>query len=295
MYRNVLLLGLLVISACAQAQQATAPARESKFVEVFGARMHYVESGAGSGPVLVLVHGLADDTTVWEQNIDALAKHYRVIAVDQIGFGKSAKPALAYRVATFSDFLAEFLTQLKLGKVTLVGNSLGGWVAAHTAISYPNLVGGVVLVNSAGYSDLEKHTKMPIEWLELSSVEVNRKALPYIFHNKRLYEGEAGEQAARALVVQRITNQDGFTIMRFLQSLKRQEDVLDGRLSGLKVPTIVLWGENDRMIPLKIAERLQKEIPGAKLVPIPGCGHMPQLECPEAFNSALLRSLQAPK
>lgn len=291
MHRKLLLLTLIFIATIALSQQPTT-ARESKFVNVFGARMHYVE--AGSGPVLVLVHGLADDTTVWEQNIDPLAQHYRVVVVDQIGFGKSDKPPLNYRVATFSDFLAEFLAQLKIENATLVGNSLGGWVSAHTAIAYPQRVSGVVLVNSAGYSDIEQNTNMRFEWLELSSLDMIRKALPYLFHDKKLYQGQAGDQAARALLAQRIANQDGYTISRFLDSMKRDEDVLDGRLSNLRKPTLVLWGENDTMVPLKLAERLQKEIPGSRLVRIPECGHMPQLECPAAFNAALLKHLRPP-
>ncbi len=86
--------------------------RGGKFANVFGARIHYVD--AGSGSVVVLLHGLADDVGVWESVIPALAAKHRVIALDQVGFGRSDKPLLDYRAATFVDFLDGFLNELKL-------------------------------------------------------------------------------------------------------------------------------------------------------------------------------------
>src|SRR5712692_6363546 len=116
---------LILFSICSNGQNETEPNQgpAGNSVRVFGANLHYVD--AGSGSVVVLLHGLADDVGVWESVMPALAAKHRVIALDQIGFGRSDKPLLNYRVSTFVDFLDGFLNELKIERASLVGNSLG--------------------------------------------------------------------------------------------------------------------------------------------------------------------------
>src|SRR5438477_9518597 len=140
---------------------------ESKFATVFGARIHYHD--VGSGPVVVLLHGLGDDTTIWDPVIALLSEHHRVIVLDQVGFGRSDKPLLSYRVATFVDFLDGFLEQLKIRSATLVGNSLGGWVAAAYTLEYPQKVEKLVLVDSVGFASVQKLMPLPLDAMRLSS------------------------------------------------------------------------------------------------------------------------------
>src|SRR5215212_7496178 len=104
-------------------------AQTSKEVLVFGQKIHYVE--AGSGPTVILLHGLGGSTQVWQFNIAALAEKYHVIAPDQIGFGKSDKPLVNYRIRTYVDFLDQFCKQLKIERASLVGSSMGGWVRSE--------------------------------------------------------------------------------------------------------------------------------------------------------------------
>src|SRR3954454_942706 len=122
---------------------------ESNPATEFGAKIYYHD--VGSGRVVVLLHGLGDDTTIWDPVIAPLSKHHRVIVLDQIGFGRSDKPLLSYRVATFVDFLDGFLEQLKIKSATLVENSLGGWVAAAYTLEHPQKVEKLVLVDSVGF------------------------------------------------------------------------------------------------------------------------------------------------
>src|SRR6266478_6466280 len=167
------------------AQQTRAPV--DKVASVYGAKVHYVEAGTGS-PV-ILLHGLADDIGVWESVIPALAAKHRVIALDQIGFGRSDKPLLSYRVATFVDFLDGFLNQLKIKRASLVGNSLGGWVAAAFTLAHPERVERLVLSDAAGYAALAK-TMDPraLSALRLASRDDIRYLGPLTFHDKRFYE-----------------------------------------------------------------------------------------------------------
>src|SRR5207248_7906451 len=95
--------------------------------------------------------GLADNVAIWDPVIPALAARFRVIALDQIGFGRSDKPLLNYRVSTLVDFLDVFLTELKIERASLVGNSLGGWVAAAYALAHPERVERLVLSDAAGH------------------------------------------------------------------------------------------------------------------------------------------------
>src|SRR5215212_234393 len=147
LYRRALpaLLLTLFIAGTAAAQ-APAP-QPSKEVVVFGQKIRYVE--AGSGPVVVLLHGLGGNSTNWAFNTPALAQKFRVVVPDQVGFGGSDKPLINYRIGTYVDFLDKLLAELKVERATLVGNSMGGWVASLYALRYPAKVERLVLVDSA--------------------------------------------------------------------------------------------------------------------------------------------------
>ncbi|MCI0351693.1 MAG: alpha/beta hydrolase [Acidobacteriales bacterium] len=270
------------------AAQTTAPiSAQSKFATVFGAKIHYLEAGAG--PTVILIHGLADDTEVWKETVAPLAVQNRVIVIDQIGFGRSDKPLLGYRTSTFVDYFAGFMDELKIPKATLVGNSLGGWVAAAYAVQHPQRVEKLVLVCAAGYADVVKLLPMPIDALRFSSREAMRPLLQAAFHDQKL----AGDETINFLMAQRVSNGDGHTIGQFVDSMKRGEDFLDGRLARLQIPTLIIWGRSDRLTPLQLGQRFQREIKSSKLEVIEQCGHMPQQECPAPFNTLLTRFIAA--
>jgi len=159
---------LILFSVCSYGQNETNATTEpaERVVSVLGAKLHYVD--AGSGPVVVLLHGLADDVGVWEAILPTLAAKHRVIALDQIGFGRSDKPLLSYRVATFVDFLDGFLNELKIDRASLVGNSLGGWIAADFALKHPERVDRIVLCAAPG---------QPRRYSLPGSADVSRQAI----------------------------------------------------------------------------------------------------------------------
>jgi len=275
---------LILFSICSNGQNETEPNQEpaGNSVRVFGANLHYVD--AGSGSVVVLLHGLADDVGVWESVMPALAAKHRVIALDQIGFGRSDKPLLGYRAGTFVDFLDGFLNELKIDRASLVGNSLGGWIAANFALAHPERIDRLVLCDAAGYAAVPK-TMDPraLNALRLASREDIRYLGPLTFHNKRFYED------VDLAFKQRVTAGDNYTVNQLLDSMIRGEDVLDGRLGAIHKPTLIVWGREDKLIPLNFAERFHKEITGSRLEVIDDCGHMPHVECADKFNHALLK------
>ncbi len=279
---------LLCASRCDAQQTNKAVPTLDKFATVYGAKIHFVE--AGTGAPLILIHGLADDVAVWDSVIPPLAASFRVIALDQIGFGRSDKPLLSYRVSTFVDFLDGFLNELKIKRASLVGNSLGGWVAAAFALTHPERVDRLVLCNAAGYAAVSK-TMDPraLSALRLASREDIRYLGPLTFRDKRFYED------VDLAFKQHVSAGDNYTVNQLLDSMIRGEDVLDGRMGAIRKPTLIVWGREDKLIPLSFAERFHKEIAGSQLRVIDSCGHMPQVECPKEFVTAVLEFLRDTK
>jgi len=278
-------IGVLAIVLCAPhcaAQQGKeATSKVDKFATVYGAKIHSVE--AGTGAPLILIHGLADDVTIWNSVIPALSARFRVIALDQIGFGHSDKPLLNYRVSTFVDFLDGFLTELKIERVSLIGNSLGAWVAAAFALAHPARVDRLVLCDAAGYAALaQAMDPRALSALRLASREDIQYLGPLTFHDKRFYHD------VEAIFKQRVTAGDSYTVAQFLDSMARGDDTLDNRLQALTQPTLVVWGRDDKLIPLSFGQRFHREIANSQLRVIENCGHLPQLECPAEFVTAVL-------
>jgi 2-hydroxy-6-oxonona-2,4-dienedioate hydrolase len=272
------------------APQAAA-AQAGKEATVFGQKIHYVE--AGSGPVVVLLHGLGGSTANWAFNVAALAQNFRVVVPDQIGFGRSDKPFINYRVATYVDFLDKFLSELKIERASLVGNSMGGWVAASYALKHPSRVERLVLVDAAGFAPPKEFDLAALSGLNPSTRDAMRQLSALVFHNKALFGSDA---AVDLMLAARIGAGDGYTIGRLVESIHRAEDMLDGRLSAIKQPTLIVWGREDGLTPLaREGEKFRQGIPHAQLVVFEQCGHVPQVEKAAEFNAAVSKFLAATK
>lgn len=290
-FRSTVLAALLILLSFASAVSAQQPASSAagKEVTVYGMKIHYVE--AGSGPVVVLLHGLGGSTQNWAFNIDALAQKFRVVVPDQLGFGRSDKPFTNYRIATYVDFLDGFLKELKIERAALVGNSMGGWIAAAYALAHPEKVERLVLVAAAGFAPPADFDKNILVGLNPSTREGMRRLAMLVFSNKQLFTSDA---AIDLLLKQRLTAGDGYTIQSLNESIARREDMLDNRLSAIKQPTLLIWGRDDGLTPLKDhGERFHREIKGSELLVFEQCGHVPQVEKAAEFNAALLKFLSA--
>ncbi len=281
-------LSLLSLTSAALAQ-AVAPI--SKEVEIYGQKIHYQE--AGSGPNVILLHGLGGDTTNWVLTIPVLASKYHVYVPDQIGFGRSDKPIMNYRPATLVEFLNLFCKKLGIEKATIVGNSLGGWAAALFAITHPEKVEKLVLVTAAGYSPKRwggtEMTRDLLLTLNPSTTADFRRTLNQVFYNKALITDQFVEQS----FTNKLKKGDGYTINSFIDSILRGEDLLDDKVKTIKAPTLVIWGREDGLTPLALGEAFAQDIPGAQKVIIDQCGHVPQIEKALEFNAALIKFLAA--
>ncbi|HEY0427378.1 MAG TPA: alpha/beta fold hydrolase [Pyrinomonadaceae bacterium] len=274
---------LLLFSLATFAQ--TAP--QEKIVTVFGANISYLEAGDAAKPTVILLHGLGANNASWQFNIQAFAANYHVFAPDQIGFGKSDKPMLKYRVGTYVDFLDKFMSELKIEKASLVGNSLGGWIAALTAIKYPNRVEKIVLADAAGLKPSDVDMKL-IYSLNFSTRDEVRSLTKLVFYNQEIFGNEIYVDEAMR---QRVLAGDAYTINSLIDSIKRDEDFLNGQLGQIKKPALIIWGKQDGLLKLTDGEQFKKEIAGAQLVVFDQCGHVPQVEKAMDFNREVLKFL----
>jgi pimeloyl-ACP methyl ester carboxylesterase len=280
-YFSLLILLALATAATAQTQEKT--------VTIFGARIHYLEAGDAANPAVVLLHGLGGDSGNWAFNTGALAAKYHVLVPDQIGFGRSDKPLIGYRIGTYSDFLDKFLTELKIEKATLVGNSLGGWIAAFYALKYPDRVEKLVLVDAAGFAPRKDLDQKILQSLNPSTREQVRELLKLVVYNQMI----VNDAFIDAAIASRVSAGDGYTIQSMIESVKRGEDMLDGKLNDLKKPTLIIWGKQDGLLTLaEFGERFKREIAGSELIVYDQCGHAPMLEKAVEFNAALLKFLE---
>lgn len=275
--RSLFVISILAVAALAQAPQ-------EKSVVVFGAKIRYLEAGDPAKPTVILLHGLGAQAESWNFTIPALAASYHVFAPDQVGFGQSDKPFLKYRVGTLVDFLDKFMSELKIEKASLVGNSMGGWVAALTAIKYPNRVEKIVLADAAGILPAVVDEKQ-IYQLNNSTRDEIRANLKLIFASPALQNNEA---LVDQFFAQRVAVNDGYTINSIIESIKRREDFLNDRLGEIKKPTLIVWGKQDRLLPLADSETFNKGIAGSELVVFDGCGHVPQFEKAAEFNKSVI-------
>jgi pimeloyl-ACP methyl ester carboxylesterase len=255
---------------------------ELRSTTVFGNAVRYYD--IGSGPPLLLIHGIGGDADEWAFCFEALSKFRRVIALDQLGFGRSDKPRIRYTIAAFVEQVHGLLRNLEIDRATLVGNSLGGWIAASFALRFPQAVDRLVLVDSAGaWGDA---TPLPID-LRVSTYEHLREIFNLVFYDHSLVKNELVQLAYQ----QHLQRGDSATIDSVLRELASDHERLDDTVGALQIPTLIVWGEQDAMIPLEIGQRLHRLIPGSKLAVIPECGHLPALEKPAEFVRSVLEFL----
>ena len=271
------------------ARQPSAAA--GKDVTVLGFTLHYLE--AGSGPPVVLLHGLGGDGSRWRPNIEPLAKDFHVFALDQIGFGRSDKPLANYNTGMLAEFLVGFLKAVNVPKASLVGNSMGAGVALYTAVHHPHVVDRIVLADGGGFRAAAAAPPAPPtpdalrrRQLQNSTTrEETREFFKILFHDKSLVtEQMVDEQLAMRL-------RSAFTITK-MQEAGDRCSLTEEQVRGVKAPTLIVWGRYDELANPAGADRLERTIPGARKTIIDNCGHMPQLEKADEFNRVVREFLR---
>jgi pimeloyl-ACP methyl ester carboxylesterase len=278
---------------------------DSQFLEISGLRLHLRTAGQG-GQVLLLLHGFAASTYTWHAVFDQLAQIGTVIAIDRPGFGLTTRNAHSDRHGpnpfdheAQAGMLAALLDRLGIERAVLVGHSAGGTVAALAALRHPERFSRLVLIAPAIYLNLPPPLWLkpwlahrPVQWL-----------VPIVTHALAHLDGpllrRAWHDPSRIPPETRAAYTEPFHLCGWddaMLALARANRPLDlpEHLSELTQPTLVITGDDDRIVPTKQTLRLAAELPRAQLVVIPDCGHIPQEERPEAFFQAIERFVHQP-
>lgn len=264
----------------------------SHFVNIDGARVHFQEFGDAAKPTLLLVHGYTASTYVWNTTAPKLAENgFRVIAIDLLGFGYSEKPSwFDYSIESQARMISRFMNRLGIGRAVIVGSSYGGAVAATLALDYPERVEKLVLVDAVCNDDLKNH---PI--LKLASVPgLGEVITPFLVDSKTLMrfrmQGTLAPENHHLITADRIDS-----VVRPLAAADAHHSLLttsrnwhatrieqDAHL--INQQTLLIWGENDKVIPIRSGHKLHDAILNSRLVVLTNCGHVPMEEKPEIFS-----------
>jgi pimeloyl-ACP methyl ester carboxylesterase len=270
---------------------------DSKFIDVAGARVHVRDQGSRDGIPVLLIHGANGSLHVWEGWTRLLCDKARVISVDLPGHGLTgAWPRAEYTVEAYADFIELLAEVLKLDRFVLVGHSLGGAVAWHFAVTRPNRVSQLVLVDSAGYTPKDGELRWPTRVARLPLVgDISIYFKPEIWVRKTLLQAYADPSQVTAERVTRAAELQRFPGNREanLQRVRTQPPLDTAPLKRLKVPTLILWGGKDPWVPVADAVRFQHDIEGANLEIFESLGHDLMEEDP-ADSAAVVKDFLQP-
>jgi pimeloyl-ACP methyl ester carboxylesterase len=229
-----------------------------------GLPLHYYCAGRRGTPI-ILIHGLGNSAEVWAFMALLLSKEYLVYALDLPGFGKTPLASEGTSVRTHVLYLQRFLDTLGYPRVTLVGNSLGGWIATHFAAQYPERVSHLYLLNSAGLRREQMNSPYAIDRVAA------RRSMKHIWGHEMPLPGFLLD------AVVRISQLPAY--VSFIEGYDPQEE-LDEVLPQVQVPTTLIWGTRDGLFPSTFAYEFHTSIANSELILLDGVGHMPQVQVP---------------
>jgi pimeloyl-ACP methyl ester carboxylesterase len=262
---------------------------------------------AGSGPAILLIHGVGDNSTTWETVHAQLAQRFTVIAPDLLGHGESDKPRADYSLAAFANGMRDLLAVLGIDRVTIVGHSLGGGIAMQFAYQYPQLVERIVLVSSGGV------TKDVSPALRLAALPMGSEALAMLrvpgalpalqlvgrVVGKKLGSTKFGRDLPDALRLFEGLQKSG-ALSAFSRTLRSVVDgrgqfvtMLDRSYLMQSIPLQLIWGSDDLVIPVSHARIAHQAIPGSRLEIFENSGHMPFHDHPARFVDVVERFIDS--
>ncbi|TKB64023.1 MAG: alpha/beta hydrolase [Nitrospira sp.] len=265
-------------------------------VLVHDQRIAYLD--VGTGPPIILIHGFGGSMWQWEYQQHDLSQHFRVLTLDLPGAGLSDKPDIDYRPDEMLDFLVGFMEAVNIPQATLVGNSMGAGLAIGMALTHPARVDKLVLIGGLPQHVMEKLTSPSIR----RALETRAPSWLVSFGNM-LFGGLMIESVLREIVhdpalltpvvierSNRNRQRPGLMkpIMAVRENLPLWESGFAMRLGEITHPTLVLWGEEDRVFPIAVGKELYQTIQRSEFIRIPQAGHIPQWERPDVVNQALI-------
>jgi len=264
------------------------------WAHVKGRPVNYVD--IGEGPALVFIHGLSGSWQNWLENIPHFARTHRVIAVDLPGFGCSPMPAEKITINGYAGIVDELLDGLGIERAVVVGNSMGGFIGAELAIEYSTRVEKLVLVSAAGLSTHDMHNDRAVSglrvvggvlgmgaaWFATKSDRLSRR--PRLRKALMLVVAAHPDQLPPPLVAEQIAGSGKPGFIDAVEALGTYP--IEDRLHKIETPTLIVWGAQDRLVPLRDAKRFEEAIgPNSRKIVYEDTGHVAMLERPARFNA----------
>ena len=264
----------------------------AKFIVVAGSRIRYVE--LGRGPSVVFIHGFGGSLYGWHKTIEPVAAAgFHVVAFDDRGFGFSDKPAHGYSNADYARLVLALVDSLHLPDPVLVGHSMGGAIAAEAALRAPGRIRGLVLVDAAGLGTRGALGVRAARWPVVGPVAASLRSRWVTGRLLRSTYADPSKVTAADVdqYYAAVAEPDfGRALRGVLHEFRF--DALRGRLAGIEVPTLVVWGDRDRWIPDRFGHELAAELLRSAFIEVPHAGHDVPEEAAAVFNQTLIAFLE---
>ena len=260
---------------------------DSTYVQVDGYSIHYFEAHPPQGPgrPLILIHGIGSRGEDWAPMIAPLAAQgFHVYVPDLLGYGRSPQPDVDYSISLEQTTVQNFMDALHIQKADVGGWSMGGWIALRMALDHPDRVNRLVVYDAAGIY-------FPPTFDASLFVPSDAAGLATLRHILSPINNPFPAFVSRS-AVQRLQH-NAWVIERSFYAMENGRDLMDFRLNSIRVPTLIVWGSVDQLIPLAVGQRMRDAIPNSSLVTITGCGHLAPSECPVPVLKATTEFLKS--
>lgn len=260
------------------------------YINLSGSEIFVVEKGEGEN--IIFANGIAAPVYTWRKVIPSLSKNFHIYALDYKGTGFSEKPKQGYSIDEFSKEILELMKCKKIDKAILVGNSLGGEVSLNFAIRYPEKVKALILIDTAGYQCNKEITALLVRLIRfkaagklirrLASKRFARKIIKWALYNDDLISKEMVNAYYNPMRTEGAIE----AFIQLVKNLSFTEFHYD-KVKEITVPTLIIWGSEDKWIPVSDAYKFHRDIKNSKLIILEHCGHAPQEEKPEEVSKLI--------
>lgn len=268
--------------------------KASKFLPLMGMQVHYRDEGPASDSIpLVLIHGTSSSLHTWDKLVSKVSEKKRIIRFDLPAFGLTGpSPENEYSFEYYSTFIDSLFSKLKIQQCMLAGNSLGGSIAWNYAVRFPDRVHGLVLIDAGGYPKKDEKGSLGFKIAAMPGVN---NLLLFITPKSLIRKSLEDAYADKKMVTDALTERYHDLILRAgnrraaLSLFKNPMRADTSAISGIKTPTLIIWGKEDQLISYEQAYRFQRDIQGSRLVMLDHIGHVPMEEAPDLVADALMK------
>lgn len=259
------------------------------FIDAGGIRTRFISSGTPDKPLLLLIHGTGGHAEAYSRNFEAHGEHFWTVAIDLIGHGWSDKPDCGYEIADYGQHVLAVMAALGRNKAHISGESLGGWVAGWLAVHHPDKVDRLVLNTSGGWTAhpevMDRIKRLSMEAARDPNPERIKTRLEFLMHDLSKVNDDLVE--TRRAIYAQPGFPDVMEKVLCLQNMdiRRRNMFSEADTARIEAPTLVLWTSHDPTATPEEGKKIADLIPNAQYVVMNGCGHWPQFEDPERFNT----------